>query len=325
MNAFITSPPGGLLDAATALPTQIFIWADSPERGFVSRTSAAILVLLGLPDRHERHRHLPAPAPRAYLVSVERTDPMSIIVDDPMLKPASATVARPRPKRRRPKITARDVTVHYGEKQALFDVSVDIPANQVTVVHRPVGLRQVDLPALPQPDERHHPDRPGRRRDQARRHGHLRPAHRRGRAARPRRHGVPEAEPVPEVDLRERRLRPEDPRHDAATRPSSTSSSTASITPRRPVERGQGPAERARHRPLRRPAAAAVHRARHRDPARGAADGRALLGARPDRHRDHRGADRRAARPTTPSSSSPTRCSRPRASASAPPSSTSAS
>ncbi len=47
MNAFITEPPGGILDAATALPTQIYIWADSPERGFVSRTSAAILVLLG--------------------------------------------------------------------------------------------------------------------------------------------------------------------------------------------------------------------------------------------------------------------------------------
>ncbi len=47
MNAFITSPPAGVLDASTALPTQIYIWADSPERGFVSRTSAAILVLLG--------------------------------------------------------------------------------------------------------------------------------------------------------------------------------------------------------------------------------------------------------------------------------------
>ena len=46
MNAFITSPPGGLLEASTALPTQIYIWADSPERGFVSRTSAGILVLL---------------------------------------------------------------------------------------------------------------------------------------------------------------------------------------------------------------------------------------------------------------------------------------
>lgn len=47
MNAFITSAASSPFDAATAMPTQIFIWADSPERGFVSRTSAAILVLLG--------------------------------------------------------------------------------------------------------------------------------------------------------------------------------------------------------------------------------------------------------------------------------------
>lgn len=47
MNAFITSPPDGIFEASTALPTQIYIWADSPERGFVARTSAAILVLLG--------------------------------------------------------------------------------------------------------------------------------------------------------------------------------------------------------------------------------------------------------------------------------------
>jgi phosphate transport system permease protein len=47
MNAFITAAPDSMLQPSTALPTQIFIWADSPERGFVSRTSAAILVLLG--------------------------------------------------------------------------------------------------------------------------------------------------------------------------------------------------------------------------------------------------------------------------------------
>lgn len=46
MNASIAGTSGGLLDASTALPTQIFIWADSPERGFQARTSAAILVLL---------------------------------------------------------------------------------------------------------------------------------------------------------------------------------------------------------------------------------------------------------------------------------------
>ncbi|MFA5538028.1 MAG: phosphate ABC transporter permease PstA, partial [Gemmobacter sp.] len=47
MNAFVTAAPATPFDPSTALPTQIFIWADSPERGFVSRTSAAILVLLG--------------------------------------------------------------------------------------------------------------------------------------------------------------------------------------------------------------------------------------------------------------------------------------
>ncbi len=46
MNAFITSAPSSIVDASTALPTQIFIWFDSPERGFVARTSAAIVVLL---------------------------------------------------------------------------------------------------------------------------------------------------------------------------------------------------------------------------------------------------------------------------------------
>jgi phosphate transport system permease protein len=47
MNAFITAAPDGIMSPSTALPTQIFIWFDSPERGFVARTSAAIIVLLG--------------------------------------------------------------------------------------------------------------------------------------------------------------------------------------------------------------------------------------------------------------------------------------
>ncbi|MTW19823.1 phosphate ABC transporter permease PstA [Allochromatium palmeri] len=46
MIAFIVDIPKGFTDAATVLPVQIFLWADSPERGFVERTSAAIIVLL---------------------------------------------------------------------------------------------------------------------------------------------------------------------------------------------------------------------------------------------------------------------------------------
>jgi phosphate transport system permease protein len=46
MVAFIVDVPDSPLDPSTALPVQIFLWADSPERAFVERTSAAILVLL---------------------------------------------------------------------------------------------------------------------------------------------------------------------------------------------------------------------------------------------------------------------------------------
>lgn len=46
MVAFIVDIPGGVSDPATALPVQIFLWSDSPERAFVERTSAAIMVLL---------------------------------------------------------------------------------------------------------------------------------------------------------------------------------------------------------------------------------------------------------------------------------------
>ncbi len=47
MVAFIVDVPTSLSDPATALPVQIYLWADSPERAFAERTSAAIIVLLG--------------------------------------------------------------------------------------------------------------------------------------------------------------------------------------------------------------------------------------------------------------------------------------
>ena len=46
MVAFIIDVPKSILDPATALPVQIFLWADSPERAFADKTAAAILVLL---------------------------------------------------------------------------------------------------------------------------------------------------------------------------------------------------------------------------------------------------------------------------------------
>jgi phosphate transport system permease protein len=46
MRAFIAAPPGGISDPATVLPVQIFLWSDEVDRGFVEKTSAAIIVLL---------------------------------------------------------------------------------------------------------------------------------------------------------------------------------------------------------------------------------------------------------------------------------------
>lgn len=46
MVAFIVDVPSTPFDPSTALPVQIFLWADSPERAFVEKTSGAILVLL---------------------------------------------------------------------------------------------------------------------------------------------------------------------------------------------------------------------------------------------------------------------------------------
>ena len=46
MVAFIVDIPHNIFEPATVLPVQIYIWSDSPERGFIERTSAAIMVLL---------------------------------------------------------------------------------------------------------------------------------------------------------------------------------------------------------------------------------------------------------------------------------------
>ncbi len=46
MRAFIAAPPAGITDPASVLPVQIFLWSDEVDRGFVEKTSTAIIVLL---------------------------------------------------------------------------------------------------------------------------------------------------------------------------------------------------------------------------------------------------------------------------------------
>src|SRR6266513_1327530 len=105
-------------------------------------------------------------------------------------------------------------------------------------------------------------------------------------------HGVPAAEPLPQDHLRQRRLRPALERVGARARHGGAGGAGAAAGG--PVGRGQRSAPHARYRPVGRPAAAAVHRPRARQRARGAPPGRALLGARPGGHATHRGAAGRA-------------------------------
>ena len=46
MRAFVASPPGDFTSPSSVLPVQIFLWSDEIDRGFIERTSAAIVVLL---------------------------------------------------------------------------------------------------------------------------------------------------------------------------------------------------------------------------------------------------------------------------------------
>ena len=87
-----------------------------------------------------------------------------------MAEPGDPHPARRRGRRRpgqgRPRATSRSSTPRSRRSSASTSTS---PPNQRDRADRPLGLRQVDLPALHQPDERHHPDRPRHRLDPARR------------------------------------------------------------------------------------------------------------------------------------------------------------
>src|SRR5690606_33272435 len=111
-----------------------------------------------------------------------------------------------------------------------------------------------------------------------------------GRGAAPDRDGVPKAEPIPEVDLRERGVRPADQRvSEVAGR-----AGRALPAPGGAVGRSEGPAGFERAGALGRAAAAAVHCPGAGGRAGDPADGRAGFGAGPDRDGEDRGSDPRA-------------------------------
>ena len=182
------------------------------------------------------------------------------------------------------------MSCYYGSFRAVKDVSVVAAQARGDGAHRPVRLRQVDPAPDVQPDERPGPELPVDRPGPPRRPGSVRQGRRPGRRPSTRRDGLPEAEPVPQVDLRERRVRAADQRlqgQDGRAR-------RAEPAPGGALGRGQGQAQGIGHGTVRRPAAAPVHRPDDRHRARGHPHGRAVLGARPAIDPPDRGAHGRA-------------------------------
>ena len=68
-----------------------------------------------------------------------------------------AQAAAPAPRPARPRSSSRTLNLSYGDNHVLHDITMDIAGAAGHGLHRPLGLRQVDAAALPQPDER--PDR----------------------------------------------------------------------------------------------------------------------------------------------------------------------
>ena len=171
-------------------------------------------------------------------------------------------------------------------------VAVD-PPGRGAGPDRSLGVRQDDAAADAQPPHRADPERRPRGPHQARRGGHPRaPRH---EPALARGDGLPAAQPVPDVDLRQRRLRAARTVAPAPPPQGARAAGDRRPAPRRPLRRGPGRPRPPRPAPLRGPAAAPVHRARDRPPPGGAADGRAVRGAGPDFDEHDRAADRRAA------------------------------
>ncbi len=105
------------------------------------------------------------------------------------------------------KMSVRNLDFFYGDNKALKIGQRAALRQPGDGLHRAVGLRQIDAAARPQPHVRPLSRPARRRRGAARRREHPGPGQDLNVLRAARRHGVPEADALPDVDLREHRLR----------------------------------------------------------------------------------------------------------------------
>ena len=255
---YIAFDPTGPMDLFTVLPIQIFNWVSLPQEGFSE--------LGGRRNRDSAHRPAARQLDRA-LCSI----PIAAEVRLMEGRDNAGTTQTPKSK-----WTYRQVTPHlrtapsspmrsgHRELEVLVrhhDGALGhFPQHSAARGdghHRPVRMRQKHLSALPEPHERPHFERSRRGPGHFRWRRHLRPQRRSGADAASHRHGVPEAEPVSKIHLRQHRLRAQGqrlPRLDGRSRRALAAAGGA-------LGRGQGHSQEERSRAFRRAAAAAVHRA----------------------------------------------------------------
>ena len=191
------------------------------------------------------------------------------------------------------RLRLEDVSIGYGAKKAVKSVSLSIHQGEVLALIGPSGCGKTTLLRTLNRLTELTPSASRAGQGPARRRGHPRAA--RHEAALPRGDGLPAAQPVPDVDLRQRRLRAARTVAQAPAPARARAAGRRRAAPRRALRRGRGRPGPPRAAPLGRPAAAPVHRPRDRSPPRGAADGRAVQRPGPDLDCDDREADRRAA------------------------------
>jgi hypothetical protein len=127
----------------------------------------------------------------------------------------TAPTAAPQAVAREAVFDIRDMAVFYVG--ARLDIAEDLSARRHRS-DRPVRVRQIDVHPQPQPDERRNLGIQARRTGPLSRSRCVRAGDQPRRGAPPHRDGVPEAKPIPEIDLRQCRMGAAQPRHEGEPR-----------------------------------------------------------------------------------------------------------
>ena len=190
------------------------------------------------------------------------------------------------------RIAVKNLDFYYGEHKALKNINLDFRDRHVTALIGPSGCGKSTLLRIFNRIYSLYPEQRATGEILLDGRNVISQRYRCERAALAHRHGVPEADALPDVDLRQCRLRHPPLREAAEVRARRPRRGRAA--PLRALGRGQGQAQDLRHGPVRRPAAAPLHRAHHRAEAGSDPVRRADLGARPDLDRQDRGPARAA-------------------------------